>query len=54
MFKELFASPDVAGLVAHGTCLLWRPDLLLLHPLELRETGQTVQMQTPLHRLRVQ
>jgi PAS domain S-box-containing protein len=33
MFKELFATPALADLVPHGTCLLWRPDLLLLHAL---------------------
>jgi PAS domain S-box-containing protein len=33
MFKELFASPVLADLVPHGTCLLWRPNLLLLHAL---------------------
>lgn len=31
MLKELFATPALADLVPHGTCLLWRPDLLLLH-----------------------
>jgi PAS domain S-box-containing protein len=33
MLKELFNPPALADLVPHGTCLLWRPNLLLLHAL---------------------
>jgi PAS domain S-box-containing protein len=33
MLKDILAAPALADLVPHGTCLLWRPNLLLLHAL---------------------
>jgi PAS domain S-box-containing protein len=33
MLKDLLAAPALTDLMPHGTCLLWRPNLLLLHVL---------------------
>jgi hypothetical protein len=31
MFENLFSAQAVKDFIPHGTCLLWRPDLLFLH-----------------------